>query len=67
MRFFEDWDDGMGREYLRMKVGTILGGVPNGHDLIPSIVLVVLYTLLLVPMAWRLNNKTLSFTQVWRP
>lgn len=35
--FFPDWDARLGSDHLRSKVGTILGGVPNAHDLIPSL------------------------------
>lgn len=67
MGYFEDWDIGKDRNYLRNKIGTILGGVPNNHDFIPSVICVVLYALLFIPIAYRLRNKTLSFSQVWRP
>jgi len=67
MGFFEDWDGTKDQTFLRAKVGTILGGVPNQYDLYPSILCVALYSLLFIPVIWRLKTKTLNFSQVWRP
>lgn len=65
--FFADWDASMGTEHLHGKVGHILGGVPSGHDLLPSLIFLLLYAFLLAPVILRIKTGMLTFGQLWRP
>lgn len=65
--FFPDWNVTLGGDHLRSNVGTILGGIPDQHDLAPSLVFALVYAMLLVPIALRLKTGTLTFQQIWRP
>lgn len=74
MGLFADWngdavpvDSHQDLDRLRSNVGTMLGGIPNKSDILPSALCICFYVLLLVPAFWRLKRKELNGHQVWRP